>query len=236
MIQSEGLSVRYGDGGLALNHVSFNVEKGEAYCVLGRNGAGKTTIINVFLGLVPLTTGRASVNGAPCGDSTGAALRNIALLSERPAVYEYLTCRRNVELLARLSGAAVPSPQALLSAFREVGLPDRALESGAKGLSPVWKLKVLLAAAVVRDVPALLLDDPTRQLDAVSSNELKEALRRFKARGGAVLLATDDPIMARDLADRIGILDRGLLVQELDPRAITDQELLTALRSNYTTR
>ena len=125
----------------------------------------------------------------------------------------------------------MPSQSDLISAIREVNLPDRVLESRAKGLSPVWRQKLLLAAAFVRKVPALLLDDPADLLDAVAARELVQEVRRFRTRGVAVLLTTHDPIVARDLGDRIGILDRGLLTKELDPGTVSAQELFSALRS-----
>jgi ABC-2 type transport system ATP-binding protein len=231
MIQTQGLSVRYDQGRLALNHISFTVNAGEVYCLLGPNGAGKTTLLNAFLGLVPAATGKAIINGSDCAHTATPAQKNLAFLSEKPSLYEYLSCRGNIELLTRLSGGRMPSRNDLIAAIREVSLPDRILESRAKDLSPGWKQKLLLAVAVVRKVPALLLDDPTGLLDAVSARELIQELRKFKARGTAVLLATDDPIAGRDLADRIGILDRGLLTREMDPHAMSDQELFSALRS-----
>ena len=91
---------------------------------------------------------------------------------------------------------------------------------------------LFITVALVRQVPALLLDDPTGLLDAVSARELIQELRKFKERGVAVLLATDDPVVARDLGDRIGILDRGVLTNELDPRTMSDQELFMTLRSH----
>jgi len=231
MIQTQGLSVRYEDGRLAINHISFTVNKGEVYCLLGPNGAGKTTLINTFLGLVSPATGRALVDGADCAHETPAAVKNLAFLSQKPSLYEYISCRENIEILTRLSGGAMPSQSDLISAIREVNLPDRVLESRAKGLSPVWRQKLLLAAAFVRKVPALLLDDPADLLDAVAARELVQEVRRFRTRGVAVLLTTHDPIVARDLGDRIGILDRGLLTKELDPGTVSTQELFSALRS-----
>jgi ABC-2 type transport system ATP-binding protein len=232
MIQAQGLSVRYDDGRLALNHISFALNRGEVYVLLGPNGAGKTTLITAFLGLVPPATGKNLVNGVDCADRSAAPLKNFAFISEKPTVYEYISCRQNIELLTRLSGGKMPSQQGLMSAIRDVSLPDRILGSRPKALSAVWKQKLLLAVAVVRQVPALLLDDPTGLLDAVSARELIQELRKFKERGVAVLLATDDPVVARDLGDRIGILDRGVLTKELDPRTMSDQELFMTLRSH----
>jgi len=231
MIETQGLSVRYEDGRLALNHISFTVNRGEVYCLLGPNGAGKTTLINTFLGLVAPATGKALINDNDCATATTAALKDLAFISEEPSLYEYISCRENIEILTRLSGGSMPSLQDLMSAIRDVNLPDRILESRAKGLSPVWKQKLLLSIALVRKVPALLLDDPTDLLDAVAARELIQELRRFKTRGVAILLATHDPILARDLGDRVGILDRGLLTKELDTRVVSDQELFSALRS-----
>lgn len=232
MIQTQGLSVRFEDGRLALNHVSFTVRRGEVYCLLGPRGAGKTTLHNAFLGLVAPATGKALINGADCASATETALKELAFLSEKPTLYEYMSCRGNIELLTRLSGGVVPSSQDLVSSIREVNLPDRILESRGKELSQVQRQKLLLAVALVRKARALLLDDPTEHLDAVTARELIQELRRFKERGVATLLTTHDPVVARDLGDRIGILDRGLIIRELDPRAISDQELFTALRSH----
>jgi len=220
MIEARGVSVRYEDGRLALNYVTFTVTRGEAYCLLGPRGAGKTTLHNVFLGLVTPVTGKTLINGVDCAAERISALRNLAILSEKPAVYEYISCRANLELLARLSGGPVPSSQELVSAIREVGLPDRILGSSAKVLSPVWKQKLLLAAALVRKAQSLFLDDPTESLDASAAKEFIQELRKLKARGVAVMLTTHDPLVARELGDRIGLLDRGLITRELDPASI----------------
>ena len=232
MIRTQGLSVRYEDGRLALNHISLTVRTGEVYCLLGPRGAGKTTLHNAFLGLVAPATGKAFINGLDCAISGSEAQKKIVFLSEKTSLYEYIKCGVNVELLTRLSGAPMPTKAECISAIREVNLPDRILRSRVKELSPVWKQKLLLAMAVVRKVPALLLDDPTDLLDAVAARELTQELLRFKTRDVAILLTTHDPVVARDLGDRIGILDRGLITKELDPRATSDQELFTALRSN----
>jgi ABC-2 type transport system ATP-binding protein len=218
MIQTHGLSVRYDDGRLALNHVSFTVKQGEVYCLLGPNGAGKTTLINAFLGLVPATTGKALICGVDCAFSASAALKNLAYLSEKPTLFERLSCRENIEILTRISGGGTPSSDDLTAAIREVSLPDRILESRGKVLSPVWKQKLLLAAAVVRKVPALLLDDPTARLNEAAAKELIVELKKFKTRGTSVLLTTHDPMVARELGDRIRVLDHGVLTKELDPR------------------
>jgi ABC-2 type transport system ATP-binding protein len=225
MIRTQGLSVHYEDGRLALNLVSITVAKGEVYCLLGPRGAGKTTLHNALMGLVPLAAGRATVSGFDCTTAKADALKNMTFLSEKPTLYEYLSCRGNIELLVRLSGGGVPSLEALVSGLRELNLPDRILEVRVKELSPVRRQKLLLAAALVRHTPALLLDDPPDHLDAVAAREFLQDVRTFKSRGVAVLLTTHHPSVARAIADRVGVLDRGLITNEMDPWMISDKEL-----------
>jgi ABC-2 type transport system ATP-binding protein len=211
MIAAVDLSKRYPDGRLALDALNLRVEAGEIYCLLGAPGAGKTTAVNLFLGLTPPTAGRALIDGADVVREPLAARRRLAWVGADLGFYDRLTARQNLEFFDRLAGR----PEGRRGreehdrALREVGLPEATFGRRVRDFSPGMVRKLGLAAAILKQAPALLLDEPLAGLDPRSTAEMAELLDAQRRQGKALLLATHDLFWAGQLADRICVLQEG---------------------------
>src|SRR5512137_2146215 len=122
LLKAEDLSKRYEDGILALDHLNLNVGAGEVYCLLGANGAGKTTAINLFLNFIEPTSGQALINGIDCARAPLEAKRYVSFVSENVMLYGNFTARQNLDFFARLAGRRNMSREDYNMAMRKVVL------------------------------------------------------------------------------------------------------------------
>ena len=223
MLKTESLTVRYGNH-TALHGLELQIAPGEVYALLGPNGAGKTTTLNCFLGFVTPASGRALVDGIdPQLDPVGAR-RAFAYIPEQVNLYRTLSGRENLAYFAELGGAHY-SPAALSEFLVEAGLQEDAFDRKVEGYSKGMRQKVGIAIALAKQAKALLLDEPTSGLDPSASHEFSEILKRLGQRGVAILMATHDIFRALDTADRIGIMQRGILCDERSAESLSAIEL-----------
>jgi ABC-2 type transport system ATP-binding protein len=198
-----------------LRGVSLAVRRGEIYAVLGGNGAGKSTLLNVFLGFVQPARGSVRVAGHDVGTQLQAVRAGLAYVPENVALYGELSARENLRYLLGLSGAS-PDASGIESALDEVGLEggarDRRLATYSKGM----RQRVALALAVARRAPVLLLDEPSSGLDPRATADLNALLSRLRDQGVAILMTTHDLLAASEIADRVGFLADGVLVEDLN--------------------
>ena len=225
MIQAIDLSKRYANGILALDALNLSVERGEIYCLLGATGAGKTTALDLFLGFTKPTAGKVFVNGVDAVQDTLEAKRLIAYLMGDMAFYDNLTAYQNLEFFAHLSGHEKVDRDEMAMAMREVGLPERSFGVRIDSFDRGMRQKLGLAAALIKNSPALLLDEPMAGLDAQTSEELVEILGSLRDRGKAILFSTQDLFHARQLADTVGILKEGRKVLSFSREELRYQNL-----------
>ncbi len=205
-----------GDGdSFRLVDVSFRVKPGEVLAIMGQSGAGKTTTINLFLNFIEPTAGKALINGIDVTKDPLEAKKYIAYLSENVMVYGNLTARQNLDFFAKLGGKKHLKKDDYYMVMREVGLPEKAFEQRVKEFSKGMRQKLGLAICMIKDAPALLLDEPTAGLDPASAAELMHLLKELKNQGKAILMSTHDILRTKEIADRVGILKKGRLVAEL---------------------
>jgi ABC-2 type transport system ATP-binding protein len=227
MIEAIDLTKRYDETQLALDALNLKVSQGEIYFLLGANGAGKTTVLNLFLNFIEPTSGRALINNIDVTKEPLEAKKYIAYVSEDLMLYGNFTARQNLDFFARLGGRPVLKKDDCYQVLREVGLEERAFEQKLKEFSKGMRQKVGLAIAIVKDAPAILLDELTSGLDPKVGAELMETLDQLRARGKAILVATHDIFRAKEMADRIGIMKEGRKVMERTREELEQEDLQT---------
>jgi ABC-2 type transport system ATP-binding protein len=208
-------------GARVLKDLSLTVAAGDAYALLGGNGAGKSTTLAALLGLLKPDSGTIQVAGHNPAEAPEAARRQIAYLPESVALYEQLTAYENIAYFMTLAGAEPERgriDEALDAAGLQTAARDRRVGSFSKGM----RQKVAIAMAVLRDVPVLLLDEPTSGLDPQATADFNALVAQLKQRGTAILMVTHDLLGAADCADRIGFLAQGRIVDEIVPEAGMD--------------
>ncbi|HKQ75317.1 MAG TPA: ABC transporter ATP-binding protein, partial [Blastocatellia bacterium] len=192
MIAAENLTKRFDDDALALDAINFNVKKGEVYCLLGANGAGKTTVIDLFLDFLKPTSGRALINGIEVAENPLEAKKYISYGSEKVMLYGHFTARQNLDFFVKLGGKRGLKKDDYYAVLREVGLQENAFEEKVRLFSKGMQQKVIIAIAMIRDTPAILLDEPTSGLDPKASEELMETIIQFRRQSKAILITTHD--------------------------------------------
>lgn len=203
----------YGDRTI-LQGLNLRVGPGEIHALLGANGAGKTTTLNLLLGFVRPLSGQVRINGIDPAAQPAAARRQLAYMPENVALYEHLSARENVAYLLDLAGQPAGA-SAIGQALSAAGLDGAAHDRRVSGFSKGMRQKVSIALALARQVPVLLLDEPTSGLDPQATAEFNRLLTLLRLKGVAVLMVTHDLLGAADVADRIGFLRGGRLIEEV---------------------
>jgi ABC-2 type transport system ATP-binding protein len=224
MLETRALCKRYGDQ-IALDALDLKVDSGEVVCLLGANGAGKTTTLNLLLGFLAPTSGEARVEEVVVHSDPQAARARLGYLPEVVQLYPLLSGLETLRYFADLSGRPRPADDELHRMLSQVGLQRDAHGCRVAGYSKGMRQKLGLAIALSKGARALLLDEPLSGLDPKAANELVALVRRLAADGHAVLAVTHDIFRAQQMADRIGIMRQGRLVDMLDPRAMSAAEI-----------
>ena len=221
-IAAHGLTKRFGEVE-ALAGIDFAVPTGSVFGLLGPNGAGKTTAVRILTTILQPDGGRAEVLGIDVQRHPQAVRERIGLAGQYAAVDENLTGRENLRLIGRLThiprDAIGPRAAELLEGF---GLTDAA-DRPAKTYSGGMRRRLDLAAALVHRPPVLFLDEPTTGLDIASRRDLWQVIEDLVARGTTVLLTTQYLEEADRLADRLAVVDRGLVIAEGTPAELKSQ-------------
>lgn len=222
-LQAHELTVDFG-AKRALNGLCLTVPAGCIYALLGGNGAGKTTTLSVFLGFVRPTSGKVQVGGQLIGENSDAARNRISYLPENVALYSYLSGVENLRYFSALAGlrlSALEAASRLTQAGLQVDAHDQRVQRYSKGM----RQKVGLAIAYAKGAVAMLLDEPTSGLDPAATNDFSIQLRRAAQDGLGILMATHDLFNAVQVADRIGIMRSGRLMEEFDAHCVSHAEL-----------
>jgi len=223
MLIAENLSKTYGDY-KALNNLNLKLNEGEIFALLGQNGAGKSTTINIFLGFVKPTEGVAKINGISVVDRPEETKKFIAYIPETVLLYPNLTGVENLKFFSSLAGFDYDN-EALTNFLSKAGLQSDAHHNRLGGYSKGMRQKVGIAIAIAKKAKVLLLDEPTSGLDPKASNEFSEILKELASEGTTIFMATHDIFRAKEVADRIGIMKRGNLISEINADEISANEL-----------
>ncbi len=209
------------DNKIALSNLCLNVQSGEIYGLLGSNGAGKSTTLNLILGFLKPDSGNIKIAGFA---SNHVQSHMMGYIPENVNLYPYLTGVENLDYFCKLAGLIYTKKE--LSAYlTECGLSLEAHTKLTSRYSKGMRQKVGIAVAYAKKAQVYLLDEPASGLDPVSSNELSELLKKLASNGAAILMASHDLFRVRETCNRIGILKNGKLVKEMDAGDVTSSEL-----------
>ena len=224
MLNAQALTFKFRDG-TAVDRLDLQVNAGEVFCLLGANGAGKSTTIKLFLGFLTPTSGLAAIDGVEVARNPIAARRKVLFIPEQVALHEELTGMENLAYFATLSAVADATPARLLECLSQAGLPTSSVHRRASTYSKGMRQKVGVALAIAKGAKVLLLDEPTSGLDPQASAEFHDLVARQRDAGAAVLMVTHDLFRAKHIADRIGIMRDGRMRPPVAAATVTAQEL-----------
>ena len=212
MIQVTNLTKTYGSK-VAVNNISFTVEKGEVVGFLGRNGAGKTTTMNMITGYISSTGGTVTVDGCDILEQPLEAKRKIGYLPEQPPVYTDLTVNEYLDFAADLKGIAKKNPKKHLDEIKDLvkiaDVSGRLIGNLSKG----YRQRVGMAQALVGNPEILILDEPTVGLDPNQIIEIRKLIKRLGKEHTVILSSHILPEVA-DVCEKVIIIDRGSIVAQ----------------------
>ncbi len=204
------LSKTYASGFTALKHVDLEISKGEIFALLGPNGAGKTTLISIVCGLTYPTTGTVTVDGFDIVKDYRAARDRIGLVPQELKTDAFETVTATVSLSRGLFGKPRDDKR-VEQVLRSLSLWDKK-DSKILALSGGMKRRVMIAKALVHDPQVLFLDEPTAGVDVELRRDMWALVRRLRDEGVTVILTTHYIEEAEEMADRVGVINRGELV------------------------
>ena len=227
VLELEKVSKLFGNN-IALDKVSYAVEPGTVFALLGENGAGKTTTIRILLGLTDADSGRASVLGLDSKNDDVEIRRRVGYVPEQPLLYDWMS----VAEIGKFTAAYFPAGywEAYCKQIKEYDLPPGTL---VKSLSKGMRAKVSLTLALAHDPELLILDEPTSGLDALVRREFLESMVDRAATGKTVFLSSHQIGEVERVADTIAIMKKSklLLVESMEQLKATSH-LITATLSN----
>lgn len=222
MLEASHLSKSFG-GKPALRDLSFTVRRGEIFGLLGHNGAGKSTALGIFLGMVEPDGGEARIGGASVQRRRARALRQAGAIFESPAFYDYLSGWENLRVLMSYSGGF--DGEAALRVVEEVDLVDR-IHSRVSTYSHGMRQRLALAQALLPEPKLLLLDEPTDGLDPEGIKWFRDFILRLREERGMTVLFNSHLLSeVEQMCDRVAIVRQGRKVYDGRLAGIADEEM-----------
>jgi len=218
IIETHGLTKRFGSGVLAVNSVDMSVRRGEVYGFLGPNGAGKTTTLRMLVGLIRPTSGAATVAGHAPGDLSGLA--RIGSLIESPGFYPYLSGRENLRVVADLASVKQKRVDEVLEIVELASRAGRKFGTYSTGM----KQRLGVAAALLKDPELLILDEPTNGLDPQGMAEMRKLIKDIGQGDRTVLLSSHLLGEVEQICDRVGVISNGRLVKQSTVQDLLGEE------------
>jgi ABC-2 type transport system ATP-binding protein len=226
------LSKTYASGFQALNDVSLDIRHGEIFALLGPNGAGKTTLINVVCGIVIPSAGTVTVGGHDIVKDYRAARSLIGLVPQELTTDAFETPPATMRLSRGLFGKPA-NPAVIEKVLKELSLWDKR-DSRIMTLSGGMKRRVLIAKALAHEPQILFLDEPSAGVDVELRKDMWQLVRALRASGVTIILTTHYIEEAEEMADRVGVINKGELIVVEDKaelmRKLGRKQLILELR------
>jgi ABC-2 type transport system ATP-binding protein len=231
MLKITNLTKTYDDGNLALNNLNLEIGQGQIFTLLGANGAGKSTTINIICGFIPPSSGDVVIEGVSLSSEPLKLRSKIAYLSENVMLYDNFTGYQNLKFFAEVAQKKM-SKSELEGVLTKVGLQAEFLHQNIAKYSKGMRQKVGIAIALVKDTPLFLLDEPFSGLDPKASHDFQMLIYQLRDEGKTIFMSTHDIFRAKDMADVVGIMRDGNLLM-LRTREELENEDLNKIYLNY---
>jgi ABC-2 type transport system ATP-binding protein len=210
ILSIRGLAKSYASGTEALKAVDLDIERGEIFALLGPNGAGKTTLISIICGIVTPTSGEVLVDGRHWQRHYRAAREQIGLVPQELSMDLFEPLLSTVSFSRELFGKA-PDPAKIEQILKDLALWDKR-KTILKELSGGMKRRVMIAKALAHEPSILFLDEPTAGVDVELRRDMWALVRRLRDQGTTIILTTHYIEEAEEMADRVGVINRGELI------------------------
>lgn len=221
IIRVNGLTKKFGDF-TAVDHITFEIAKGEILGFLGPNGAGKTTTIKMIIGLLRITSGDIYVKKLNVKKNLKKIKTFIGYMSQRFSLYPLLNSYQNMEFFGGISGLSLTQIHKHKENIMRV-IPDRILRQKVMDIPPGIKQKVALHTCLMPNPEIVLLDEPTSGVDPENRRDFWMQIYGLKRAGKTVLVTTHN-LDEAEYADRIIIIDQGHIVRTGEPFALLEKE------------
>ncbi len=221
MIQLKNIHKKFNKK-VALNDLTLEVNAGEIYGLLGANGAGKSTTLNMLLGF--LKPDKGTIKMLDPDSHSILNQKQLGYIPENVNLYPYLTGLENLDYFSKLAGLRFTTEE-LCGFLLQCGLQNDAFDKNISEYSKGMRQKVGIAIAYAKNAKIYLLDEPASGLDPLSSNELSLLLKKMSDKGATILMASHDIFRVRETCHKIGILKNGSLVKEMYSKDVSSREL-----------
>jgi ABC-2 type transport system ATP-binding protein len=218
IISIKGVTKSYASGLQALQCVDLDIDRGEIFALLGPNGAGKTTLINIVCGIVTATSGSVTADGHDIVRDYRAARSMIGLVPQELSTDAFETVWATVSFSRGLFGRA-PNPRFIEELLRDLSLLDKR-NSKIMTLSGGMKRRVMIAKALSHEPQILFLDEPTAGVDVELRRDMWNLVRGLREKGVTIILTTHYIEEAEEMADRVGVINKGTLMLVEDKKAL----------------
>ncbi|WP_338845346.1 ATP-binding cassette domain-containing protein [Massilia sp. W12] len=206
----------------ALQGASFTAQNGKITGLLGPNGAGKTTLLRIIFGLLQADAGRVSVDEKDPGRDPIAVRAKLGILTDQFGLYERLSTREHLEYFGRLHRMDEARLQQRISEISRMLDMGEILERRSAGFSQGQRIKVALARAVLHQPQNVLLDEPTRGLDVMSTRAVRNTLQELRAQGCCVVFSSHVMQEVSALCDDVVVMAKGRVVAQGTPQALCE--------------
>ncbi|MGJ4887740.1 ABC transporter ATP-binding protein [Bradyrhizobium sp. HKCCYLS3077] len=210
VISVSGLSKTYPSGFTSLNNVNLAIERGEIFALLGPNGAGKTTLISIICGIVNASTGKVAVGGHDINGAYRAARSLIGLVPQELHTDSFESVWATVSFSRGLFGKP-KNPALIEKILKDLSLWDKK-DAKIITLSGGMKRRVMIAKALSHEPQVLFLDEPTAGVDVELRKGMWDVVRELKAAGVTIILTTHYIEEAEEMADRVGVINKGEII------------------------
>lgn len=218
MIKVENVSKTYQGGFKALEDINLEIKKGEIFALLGPNGAGKTTLISIICGIVNLSAGKISVDGFDIHKDYRQARSRVGLVPQELTTDMFEKVISTVKFSRHLFGKSTDQKK-IEKILKALTLWEKR-ESKIMTLSGGMKRRVMIAKALAHEPQVLFLDEPTAGVDVELRQEMWEMVRELRESGVTIILTTHYIEEAQEMADRIGIINKGKIILVEEKKAL----------------